>query len=136
MKIPFVSFLPMEHELESDLRGAFDRVFTHSWYIECVEDKNFENVFDAYHGVRHCVGADNGLYAQMLALKALGIMTNKHYPIPMHLQECYRDLAYKKSAFPLAEEISQTELSKPMFYGMTENEIQFVINMINVFWSK
>ena len=28
MKIPFVSFLPMEHELDKDLRAAFERVYT------------------------------------------------------------------------------------------------------------
>ena len=39
MKIPFVSFVPMEKELNDDLRGAFDRVFTRSWYIEGVEDE-------------------------------------------------------------------------------------------------
>ncbi len=69
-------------------------------------------------------------------LNGLGVMTNKHYPTPMHLQECYRDLGYKKGDFPLAEEISQTELSLPMFYGMTEDEIQFVIDSINGFRSK
>ena len=34
MKIPFVSFLPMERELESELREAFARVFERSWYID------------------------------------------------------------------------------------------------------
>ena len=33
MKVPFVSFLPMERELDSELRTAFDRVFKRSWYI-------------------------------------------------------------------------------------------------------
>ena len=42
MKLPFVSFLPMEHELDKDLRDAFERVYTRSWYIEGVEDENFE----------------------------------------------------------------------------------------------
>ena len=42
MKIPFVTFLPMERELNNDIRSAFDRVFTRSWYIEGVEDeRNF-----------------------------------------------------------------------------------------------
>ena len=45
MKIPFVSFLPMEKELNDDLRCAFDRVFTRSWYIEGEEDKAFEKAF-------------------------------------------------------------------------------------------
>ena len=42
MKIPFVSFIPMEKELDSDLRAAFERVYTRSWYIEGVEDEAFE----------------------------------------------------------------------------------------------
>lgn len=62
-----------------------------------------------------------------------GIGTNKHYPIPMHLQECYKDLGYKEGDFPIAEEISATELSLPMFYGMTDEQIQFVIDKINEF---
>ena len=52
-------------------------------------------------------------------LNSKGIGTNKHYPIPMHLQECYKDLGFKKGDFPIAEEISDTELSIPMYYGMT-----------------
>ena len=61
------------------------------------------------------------------------IGTNKHYPIPMHLQECYRDLNINKGTLPIAEEISATELSIPMYYGMTEEEVQFVIDAINEF---
>lgn len=62
-----------------------------------------------------------------------GIGTNKHYPIPMHLQECYKDLGIKKGNLPIAEEISETELSLPMYYGMTDDEISFVIEIINGF---
>lgn len=364
MKIPFVSFKPMEKELDKELRNAFERVYTRSWYIEGQEDKNFEKAFAEFCGVKYCVGAGNGLDALMLALKALqigpndevivpsntyiatalavtyvgaklvfvepdirtfnidppkikeaitpntkaimpvhlygqpcdmepimdiakkhnlyviedcaqahgatykgktigsfgtaagfsfypgknlgalgdagatvtnsaevaekvralgnygsdykyhhilkgnnsrldemqaaflgaklphlekmneerrriakkylegiknseiilpyviddvipvwhifaircqrrdelesylkenGIGTNKHYPIPMHLQECYKDLGYKKGDFPIAEEISETELSLPMYYGMTDEEIQYVIEKINNF---
>lgn len=62
-----------------------------------------------------------------------GIGTNKHYPIPMHLQECYKDLGYKEGDFSIAEEISATELSIPMYYGMTDEEVDYVIGMINNF---
>ncbi len=62
-----------------------------------------------------------------------GIGTNKHYPIPMHMQECYKDLGYKEGDFPIAEKISATELSLPMYYGMTDEEIQYVIDKINEF---
>lgn len=66
-------------------------------------------------------------------LNERGIGTNKHYPIPMHLQECYKDLGYKKGDFPIAEEISETQLSIPMYYGMSDEEIQYVIDSINDF---
>lgn len=66
-------------------------------------------------------------------LNELGIGTNKHYPIPIHLQECYKNLGFKKGDFPVAEEISATELSIPMFYGMTEEQVSYIIECINRF---
>ena len=42
MRIPFVTFLPMEKELNEELKAAFDRVFARSWYIGGVEDEAFE----------------------------------------------------------------------------------------------
>lgn len=62
-----------------------------------------------------------------------GIETNKHYPIPIHLQECYRDLGLQEGAFPIAEEISRTELSIPLYYGMSEEQIEYVIDTLNNF---
>ena len=82
MKIPFVSFLPMEKELNDDIRAAFDRVFTRSWYIEGAEDIAFENSFAGYCGAKYCVGVGNGLDALMLALKALDISTGDEVIVP------------------------------------------------------
>ena len=66
-------------------------------------------------------------------LNDAGISTNKHYPIPMHLQGCYADLGFKKGDYPIAEKISETELSIPMYYGMTDEEVQYVIDRMNEF---
>lgn len=82
MKVPFVSFLPMEHELDKDLRDAFERVYTRSWYIEGVEDENFEKAFAQYCDRKYCVGVGNGLDALMLALKALGVGEDDEVIVP------------------------------------------------------
>ena len=82
MKIPFVSFLPMEKELNDDLRGAFDRVFTRSWYISGAEGEAFEKAFAEYCGTKYCIGVGNGLDALMLALKALGIGKGDEVIVP------------------------------------------------------
>lgn len=82
MIIPFVSFLPMEKELDKDLRAAFERVYTRSWYIEGVEDEAFEKAFAEYCGSDHCVGVGNGLDALVMALKALGIGAGDEVIVP------------------------------------------------------
>lgn len=82
MKIPFVSFLSMERELDNELREAFTRVFERSWYIGGVEDENFEKAFAQFCGTKYCVGVGNGLDALMLALKAVGIKQGDEVLIP------------------------------------------------------
>lgn len=66
-------------------------------------------------------------------LKENGIETVKHYPIPMHLQDAYKDLNIKKGDLPIAEEISKTVLSIPMYYGITDEQINYIIEKINEF---
>ncbi|MBE5991545.1 MAG: DegT/DnrJ/EryC1/StrS family aminotransferase [Paenibacillaceae bacterium] len=82
MKIPFVSFLPLEHELDANLREAFERVYKRSWYIEGVENESFEKMFAEYCGTNYCVGVGNGLDALMLLLKALGVKEGDQVIIP------------------------------------------------------
>lgn len=62
-----------------------------------------------------------------------GIGTLKHYPIPIHLQPAYADLKIEQGELPIAEEISNTVLSIPMYYGMTDEEIDYVIDKLNKF---
>lgn len=59
------------------------------------------------------------------------IQTQIHYPIPAHLQECYKKLGYKKGDFPITEEYAETMLSLPLYIGMTDDEINYVIDIIN-----
>jgi len=82
MKVPFVSFLPMERELDKELRDAFDRVFARSWYIEGAEDKAFEQSFSEYIGTKYCIGVGNGLDALMLSLKAMDIGSGDEVILP------------------------------------------------------
>ncbi len=62
-----------------------------------------------------------------------GIGTVKHYPIPIHMQGAYKSLNIPEGGLPIAEEISRTVLSLPMYYGMTQEEINYVIECVNLF---
>ena len=82
MNIPFVSFLPLEQEIDNELREAFNRVYKRSWYIGGIEDENFEKAFAQYCGVEYCIGTGNGLDALMLALKALDVGEGDEVIVP------------------------------------------------------
>jgi len=64
-------------------------------------------------------------------LEDMGIETNIHYPTAIHLQEAYGYLNLQKGTLPIAEEIAATELSLPMYYGMTDEEVSYVIQAAN-----
>lgn len=64
-------------------------------------------------------------------LEGHGIHTIIHYPIPPHLSECYQRLGHWKGEFPITEQYADEVLSLPMFNGMWEEEIAYVIEVCN-----
>lgn len=83
----------------------------HSWHIfaiRCDDRADFQNYL-----------SDNGIHTYI------------HYPVPMHLQPAFAFLNILEGSLPIAEEISRTEISIPMWYGMTDEEIDYVIEKIN-----
>jgi len=64
-------------------------------------------------------------------LEKNGVGTLIHYPIPPHLSEAYRHLGYRKGYLPITERLAEEVLSIPMYSGMTEDEQNWVIEVIN-----
>ncbi len=64
-----------------------------------------------------------------------GVGTLIHYPIPPHLQGAYLSLGYKKGDFPIAEEIANSCLSLPIWPGITEIDIRYIIGKIKSFFN-
>lgn len=63
-------------------------------------------------------------------LEKRGVQCLIHYPIPISRQPCYKELKQKT---PISEELADTELSLPIYVGMTKKEIFYVIKQINNF---
>ena len=59
-------------------------------------------------------------------LKENGIPTAVHYPMPLHLQECFKYLGYKKGDFPISELVSNEIMSLPMNPYLTKEEQDYV----------
>lgn len=56
-----------------------------------------------------------------------------HYPIPPHLSEAYKYLDVHKGSLPITEQYASEVLSIPMYSGMTKEEQEYVIDIINAY---
>jgi len=68
-------------------------------------------------------------------LKANGVFTGLHYPLPVHLQNCYREWGYTKGTMPITECVAAEILSLPMFPGLTAEQQERVSAGIQSFIS-
>lgn len=62
----------------------------------------------------------------MNALKQAGIGSEIYYPIPMHLQECFRDLGGTVGDHPVSEKAAKETLSIPVHPGLTSEAMDTV----------
>jgi len=67
----------------------------------------------------------------MNELKLNGIETKIHYPVPLHLQECSKDLGYKLGDLPNVEKFAKTMISLPIYPLLEEKEIEYIIETFN-----
>ena len=67
-------------------------------------------------------------------LNQKGVETSIHYPVPPHLQKAYAHLGYKKSDFPIAEELANSALSLPIYPGLKDKSIIYICDLINEFF--
>ena len=63
-------------------------------------------------------------------LQNLGIPTAVHYPMPLHVQECFKYLNLKEGDFPISEKVSKEIMSLPMNPYVTDEEIEFIVGSL------
>ena len=72
----------------------------------------------------------SGLEALMEHLVASGIETRTYYPIPLHLQECYRDLGYEKGDLKESEAAAREVFSIAVYPELSKENMDYVVNKI------
>lgn len=88
----------------------------------------YEEVYHVYHLFPVLV-EDRDNFQEYLSQN--GIKTQVHYPIPPYVAECYKDWGYTWSDFPNAERYAKQEVSLPIYVGLPDEEVQYVIDVIN-----
>ncbi len=67
-------------------------------------------------------------------LKDRAIGYDIYYPVPLHLQECFKDLGYRKGDFPVSEEAAGEVLSLPVYPELTPELQDYVVGAISDFY--
>jgi dTDP-4-amino-4,6-dideoxygalactose transaminase len=67
-------------------------------------------------------------------LSERGVGTEIYYPLPLHRQECFRELVYAEGSLPETERAAAEVLSLPIFPGLQLDEQEWVVNCVADFF--
>ena len=111
------------------------------WYLEILPKKNPEWVLPVIpEEIDSCwhlfvIRTKNREMVQK-DLEKKGIKTQIHYPIPPHLQTCFKSLNYSKGDFPVTELLCDTSLSLPIWPGSKDDDINYITSTIKTFFNQ
>jgi dTDP-4-amino-4,6-dideoxygalactose transaminase len=69
-------------------------------------------------------------------LQSSGIGTEVYYPVPLHLQPCFRELGYSTGSLPVAETAANEALALPIYGELTEAQQSSVVEAICDFFQR
>ena len=101
-KLSHIDFIQVPH-IEDDIVSSF--------HLYVIHLKNRMNLFNHLK--------DNGVHCGL------------HYPVPIHLQNAYKNLGYKKGDFPISEKNAKHCLSLPLYPELSMQKLDYIVESIS-----
>lgn len=89
-----------------------------------------KKIKDSTHVYHHYVIRTGNRDRLKLFSEKNGVAVAVYYPLPLHLQECYQELAYQQGALPVAEKVCKQVLALPIDPGLSDEEINYIVKLI------
>jgi dTDP-4-amino-4,6-dideoxygalactose transaminase len=109
-----------------------------SVYDELLADAGLQlpSVMDGSEHVFHLYVVQSEKRDELMRhLESHGVHSGIHYPIPIHLQEAYRDRGVGRGRFPVSEAAAPRLLSLPMYSELTEQQLSRIAESVHAFAS-
>ena len=119
-----LKYYPKDLKLRQDVAEKYTKVLNEK-NIETPFVKNDRTSAWAQYSIR----VQNRTELQT-KLQNLGIPTAVHYPMPLHVQECFKYLNLKEGDFPISEKVSKEIMSLPMNPYVSDEEIEFIVGSL------
>ena len=88
----------------------------------------------AYHIYNQYVIRANKRNELQEFLKSKGVPTAIYYPLPLHLQECFTSLGYKKGDFPVSERAADEVLALPIYPELSRDQQDYIVSTVQDFY--
>jgi dTDP-4-amino-4,6-dideoxygalactose transaminase len=97
-----------------------------------VNDAPARHIFNQY--VIRVPAGNRDALREFLRERRVG--TEIYYPVPLHMQECFRSLGYKAGDFPVAERAAQETIALPVYPELAREQIEAVVSRIQSFFDR
>ena len=117
----------------SETADFYDNAFKNQTKVKIPARVPYSNhVFHQY--TLQLNGVDRDKMREFLLKKGVPAMI--YYPIPLHLQEAYKDPRYKAGDFPVTEKLCDVVISLPMQTELDNNQLEYITNTVLTFLNK